>query len=169
MAVRMLDSGRSRVSILTTKPSNIGAPTTTELNAGFYASPFIPKSSWTWAASDPNTVTDTDIEKTFDQEVPTTDQYDLKLGIYRDFLAGGGFDTAGANELCFQALKVKGTTVYIYVRKTDKLSTAAWASTDEIYLGGAVMTGTPKALSEGNIKYEIPLFPVDIRAFIAVA
>ena len=165
MSVKMLSDGRRRVTVCTVKPANIGAPTLAELNAGIYASPFIPKSTFTWSAGDPNTVNDTDLEKAFDVEVPTTDTYDLGFGAYRDFLPGGGFDSAG--DALFQAVKVKGTTIYVYVRWTDKLSTAAWATGDEIYLGGAVVTGTPKAVSEGYIKYAVPLFPSDLRTFIA--
>lgn len=165
--MRMLSAGRSRVSVLTVKPSNIAAPTTAELNAGIYASPFIPKSMWTWSAGDPSTENDTDIEKTFDADVPVSDTYDLNMGVYRGFLAGGGFDST--EDALFQACKVRGTTLYIYVRKTDKLSTAAWATADEIYLGGSVITGTPKASDTAYIKYEVPLFPQDMRSFIAVA
>jgi hypothetical protein len=168
MGVPVLSTGHYRVSVLTVKPSNIGAPTTTELNAGFYASPFIPKSTFQWGAGDPSTVEDTDLEKQFDQTVPVSDTYDLGFGLYRRYLGGGGIDAT--DDAIFQACKVRGTTLYIYVRHTDKLSTAAWASTDEIYLGGQVVTGTPKDLgTDGYIKYEIPLYAADLRNFIAVA
>jgi hypothetical protein len=163
----MLSDGRTRVSVLSVKPANVGAPTVAELTAGIYASPWIPKSVWKWSAGDPNTVNDTDLEKAFDVEVPTTDTYDLGFGAYRDFLPGGGFDSTG--DALFQLVKVKGTTIYVYARKTDKLSTTAWATGDEIYLGGAVVTGTPKASPDGYIKYEVPLYPSDLRSFIAAA
>ena len=40
----------------------------------------------------------------------------------------------------FTATKTKGSSLYIYQRKTGKLETAAWASADEIVLGGLVIT-----------------------------
>jgi hypothetical protein len=91
-----------------------------------------------------------------------TERRHLRLALHP-----GGFDST--EDALFQACKVRGTTLYIYVRKTDKLSTAAWATADEIYLGGSVITGTPKASDTAYIKYEVPLFPQDMRAFIAVA
>lgn len=165
--MRMLSSGRSRVAVLTDEPADVAVPTVAELNAGIYASPFIPKSVWRWSAGDPTTVDDSDIEKAFTVETPVNDTYDLNFGIYRGINAGGtAFDST--EDALFQAAQVRGTTLYIYVRKTWKLSTTAWAAADEIYLGGAVTTGTPKALDEGYIKYEVPLYPQDMYNFTTV-
>lgn len=167
MSVRVLADGHTRVTVCTVKPAIVGAPTAAELTAGIYASPFIPKSTFSWAAGDPNTVTDSDLEKPFDVSVPTTDTYDLGFGAYRQYNGAlTGFDAT--DDALFQAVKVKGTTLYVYARRTQKLSTVAWTSGDEIFLGGAVLTGTPKALAEGYHKYAVPLFPVDMYSFITV-
>jgi hypothetical protein len=168
MGVKTLARSKTRVSVLTVKPANIASPTTTELNAGTYATPLIPASLWKWGAGDPTTVTDTDLEKAYDQEVPVADSYDLAFGLYRKYLSGGGIDAT--DDALFTAAKLRGTTLYIYARKTDKLATAAWASADEIYCGGSVVTGTPKDLgTDGYLKYEIPLYPDTLYNFIAVA
>lgn len=166
MGVRTLARGKTRVAVLTVKPANLAAPTLAELNAGFNATALIPSALWKWGAGDPNTVNDSDLEKTYDQEVPVSDTFDLGFGLYRKYLAGGGVDAT--DDALFTACKVRGATLYMYARKTDKLATAAWASGDEIYLGGAVVIGTPKDQgTDGYLKYEIPLFADTLYSFIS--
>lgn len=169
--MRMLSNGHARVAVLTTKPTNLAAPTVLELNGGVTgtanAADFIPKSLWKWGAGDPKTVSDPALSATFEAEVPTEDTYDLALGVYRGYTAAGAVDAT--EDALFAATKVRGTTLWVYARWTAKLSTDAWAATDEIYLGGAVITGTAKPLSEGWIKYEVPLYPQTMFNFIAAA
>ena len=57
------------------------------------------------------------------------------MTIFRYFNAGTGVADPTEDSL-FTAMKVKGTTLWIYPRKTGKLETAAWATGDEIFLGG---------------------------------
>ncbi|HET7398995.1 MAG TPA: hypothetical protein VFJ94_10780 [Intrasporangium sp.] len=166
--MRMLSTGHVKVAILTTKPANIAAPTVLELNGGIAnAADFIPKSLWKWGAGDPKTVSDPALSANFEAEVPTEDTYDLGLGVYRGYTAAGAVDAT--EDALFAATKLRGTTLYIYARKTGKLSTDIWAAADEIYLGGAVVTGTPKEVSEGWIKYEVPIFAQTMFNFIAAA
>lgn len=162
---RMLSAGRTKVTLLTTAPANVGLPTVTELNAGIDISDLIPRSNFRWAAGDPNTETDSPISAEFDAEVPVAKTYDLGFGLYRQFLTAGGFDT----EAAFDAVKEMGGTVYVYARRMDKLSGAAWAATDEIYLGGEVTSGGAKSVDGGYQKYEVNFYPVDMYDFIEVA
>lgn len=164
--MRMLSRGRTKVAVLTTKPANPAAPTATELNAGINASPFIPSSMWNWTVGDPTTEDDTPLSSEADQEVPVADTYDLSFGVYRGFAAAGGFDAT--EDALFQAVKERGTTLWIYARKTDKLESETWEAADEIYLGGEVTTSSPKDVEGGYIKAEVPLFPVNMHKFITV-
>ena len=164
---RMLSRGRTKVAVLTAEPADPAAPTVTELAAGIDAADLIPSSMWNWTVGDPTTEDDTPLSSEADQEVPVADTYDLSFGVYRGYLAAGGVDPTG--DALFEAVKERGTTLWIYARKTDKLSTEAWAASDEIYLGGEVTTSSPKDVEGGYIKFEVPLFPVKMQKFIAVA
>jgi hypothetical protein len=165
--MRMLSKGRTKVAVLTTAPVDPAAPTVAELTAGIDAADFIPSSMWTWTAGDPNTVDDTPLSSPGASETPDEATYDLNFGVYRGFAALGGFDAT--EDALFQAVKVMGTTLWIYARKTDKMSTEAWEAADEIFLGGEVQTSSPKNVDEGNVKYDIALFPQRMYEFIEVA
>ncbi|MFB8368585.1 hypothetical protein ACFC25_04385 [Pseudarthrobacter sp. NPDC055928] len=90
------------------------------------------------------------------------------LTLWRKFLTAGGADTA--NETGWAALSEKGAEVYGYARETDKDSTEAWAATDEIYLGGLVVTDTAQRTDgTGFIKRRIPLEPQRMYDNIVVA
>jgi hypothetical protein len=65
------------------------------------------------------------------------------MTIWRYFNAGTGVADPTEDSL-WTAVKVKGTTLYIYVRETGKLSTAAWASADELVAGGSFLTDNPQ-------------------------
>jgi hypothetical protein len=164
--MRMLSKGRTKVAVLTTKPADPAKPTVTELDAGIEASCKIPSSMWTWRAGDPTTETDSPLCVESDNEVPVADKYDTGFGVYREFAAEGGFDPL--EDALFEAVRVRGTTLWVYARKTDKLSKEAWAADDEIYLGGELLTGTPKNVEGGFIKFEVPLFAQNMHNFIKV-
>jgi len=165
--MRMLSKGRTKVAVLTTKPADPAAPTVTELKAGIEASCKIPSSLWRWSAGDPTTETDSPLCVESDNEVPVADTYDTGFGVYREFAEGGASDPL--EDALFEATKVRGTTLWIYARKTGKLSLADWAADDEIYLGGEVLTGTPKDVEGGYIKYDVPIFAQRMHNFIKVA
>ena len=164
---RMLSAGRTKVTLLTTKPANVGAPTATELNAGHDLSDMIPRSNFSWTAGDPTTETDSPISAEFDAEVPIAKTYSLGFGLYRQFLTAGGFDATA--EAAFDAVKEMGGTVWVYARKTDKLSGEAWEAADEIYLGGEVVSGGMKVVDGGYLKFEASFYPVDLFDYIEVA
>lgn len=165
--MRMLSRGHTKVAVLTTKPANPASPTVAELTAGLDGADYIPSSMWNWTVGDPTTEDDTPLSSDADQEVPVADTYDLSFGVYRGFAAAGGFDAT--EDALFQAVKERGTTLWVYARKTDKLSSEAWAAADEFYLGGEVTTSTPKDVEGGYIKFEVPLFPVLMHKFGTVA
>ena len=92
------------------------------------------------------------------------------MTIFRYFNAGTGVADPVEDSL-WTATKVKGTSLWIYVRETGKLETAAWATADEIYLGGKVLTDLPQKPSDagGYIKRRIPLEPQSMYPDIAAA
>jgi hypothetical protein len=74
--------------------------------------------------------------------------------VFRYFTALGASDAIP--DALFTAVKVKGSTIWVYSRKTSKLSTAAWATSDEIRLGAEVLTDTPQDQRGGYVKYRVP-------------
>jgi hypothetical protein len=92
------------------------------------------------------------------------------MTIWRYFNAGTGVADPTEDSL-WTAVKVKGTTLYVYVRETGKLSTAAWASADELVAGGSFLSDNPQEPSDGGgyIKRRIPLEPQSVTGPIAVA
>lgn len=154
---RSLADGRIKFAILTTKPADPAAPTVTELTAGLDASCNILSSSFVWTAA----ASDTESEKALcvqgNASVPGASNFTGSISPFRYFDDQGASETE--NDDTYQAVKAKGTELWCYARNTSKLSTEAWAASDEIYLGGYVVTDLPQAPEDrtGYIKYTVPL------------
>lgn len=165
---RMLSAGRTKVTMLTAAPADVENPTVAELEAGIDISGMIPRSLFNWTTAEPNKESDTPLSAQFEAQVPIEKTYDLKFGLYRDFdEVSGGFDAAG--EAAFEAVKLMGSTVWVYARRTDKLSGDAWEAADEIYLGGEVTSDGARLVADGYQKFEIGFSPVDMYEFTAAA
>lgn len=169
MGVRMLSAGRMKVTLLTTKPADPAAPTAAELNAGIQICRNIPAGEFTFGAADSETVDSTSLCSETKSETFGQGNYELTFGLWRKFLAAGGFDST--DDAAFEAVKEKGATLYIYARFTDKKAAEEWKGGDEIFLGAEFVTDTPKPMSavEGFIGYAIPTKVQDAWPFIEVA
>jgi hypothetical protein len=155
MGARVLADGKTKFSILTTKPANPAAPTAAELNAGIQLSDYVLTSDFTFGAVDSDKVAEKALGASGNANAIGASNYQVGFTLWRKFLTAGGFDTA--DETGWAALKVKGTTVWAYARQMDKLASAVWAATDEIYLGAEFTTDTPQRTDgTGFIKYRIP-------------
>lgn len=137
---RSLADGRTRVAILTTAPADPTAPTKTELDAGLNAAGQILASDFEFSLADSDRVSDM---KPLDQETnqeslgPSNTTVALTLFRYFDVVTG---DPDDAEETVYEAVKDKGTELWIYARETGASSKDAWAVGDEIYLGAHVIT-----------------------------
>lgn len=155
--VRSLATGHKRISIMTAPPSNPEAATLAELNAGIGAACRIAASS-KLGASDDNTVNDPALCDTVAADVPTTSKYDGQFDIFRYFDPATKNPETGVGDAVFQAMRKRGTTLYIAVRETLKESTEEWAATDPYQLY-EVVTGTPQDVeSDGFIKKSVKLY-----------
>src|SRR5665647_2287849 len=143
MAVRMLADDKIKFTILTSSPADPAAPTAAELNAGIDASLKISKDGFKWSAADSDKISEPALGSATNSAVPGMGNYDLGFTVWRQFDGvSGGIDAAA--DTVFDAVKVKNTTLWCYARKTDKLATAVWATSDEIMLGAVIVTDTPK-------------------------
>ena len=169
MAVqRVLADEHIKFTILTAAPANPTAPTAAELNAGIDASCLVFADDFTWTATDSEKVGERALCEATAAESPGISNYDLGFTAWRYFDSTTGAADVAADVL-FEAVKVKGTELYGYVRRTGKRHDADWATGDEIQLGGRFSTDTPQALNSGFIKYRIPCDPQAMDDFFAVA
>ena len=143
---KSLAEGHIRFAILTAKPANPAAPTVAELNAGIMTTASV---SCNILAADFNfgpTGSDKISEPALCDQGKTEA---LGLGAYEcAFTVFRFFDAATKNahateDALFQALKVKGATLYAYARETAKISTDAFAAADELYFGAEIVNDSP--------------------------
>ncbi len=167
MGVRVLADKRHKLTILTTKPANEAAPTLAELNGGIEACLKIASEGFSHTPADSTTVEFKALCGTREQ-VFTDSNFTQSMTVVRDYLVAGGTDPA--DDVLFNALKVRGTTLWAYGRLTDKNATDAWAAGDEIYLGTRFTPDHPQVPDNpGWVSFRIPCTVQDGWPFIAVA
>lgn len=155
---RVLADGRTKFTILTASPADPAAPTASELNAGIDLSSKVLFEGFTWTPADSDKVAEAALDDIANSNSLGRDNLNLGFTLWRYYLSGGGVDTAA--DAAFTALKVKGTTLWGYVRKSDKLASVAWATGDEIMLGAEFIVDTPQdGGSGGFLKVKIPCEP----------
>lgn len=156
--MKVAADGKKKFTLLLTEPAG-PVPTATELNAGQDISCAVLDSDANWT----NTASDRFNEKpacvSGNSQALGASNYDTALTFLREYLDAGGPDVT-AEDLGYQSVKTKGTTVWIYLRETDKLSGAAWTTGDEIHLGGEVVSDAPMRVNnDGNIKRRVEFLP----------
>jgi len=155
MAARVLADGKTKFTVVTTKPVNPAAPTATELNAGIDLSQDVLSSDFTFGAVDSDKIAEKALGDEGNANAIGASNYQAGFTLWRKFATAGGFDATA--ETGWAALKEKGTTLWAYARQMDKDASEAWAATDEIYLGAELITDTPQRTDgTGFIKYRIP-------------
>lgn len=166
---RTLADGKTKFTILTTKPANPAAPTVTELEAGIDLSCKVLSSDFAWGATDSDKVAEKALCDEGNANAIGASNYTAGFTLWRYFDAAGGFDAA--EDAGFVAVQAKGTTLWGYARRTDKSSTDAWEVGDEIYLGAAFTTDNPQPPSDvsGFIKWRVPAEVQNGYPFIEVA
>jgi hypothetical protein len=167
---KSLSDGHAKVAVLTTAPANLASPTVAELNAGIDASCRILRSGFVFGFTDSDKVSEPAVCDLINVNALGSSNFAAAMTIWRYFNAG----TLAADpteDSLWTAVKVKGTSLYIYVRETAKLSTAAWASADELVGGGLFLTDNPQRPTDGGgyIKRALPLEPQSVAGPLAVA
>lgn len=153
---KSLADGHIRLSILTAKPANPAAPTVAELNAGIGGATGVTcsilSSDFQFGATDSDKVSEKALCVVNNAEALGASNYQAALTAFRFFDAATK-NAHATEDALFQAIKVKGTTLWLYARETAKLSTDVWVTADEIFLGAEVITDTPQRLDgSGYIK-----------------
>lgn len=167
---RSLADGHTKFTILTTAPANPAAPTAAELAAGIDASDRILASDFNFGATDSDKVAEKSLAAESNANALGAGNYQCGFTAFRYFNATTGApDPTG--DVVHNACKVKGTELWVYGRRTGKKATAAWAGTDEIFLGAHVITDNPQPPSDlgGYIKERIPTEVQTAWPFISAA
>lgn len=159
---RSLADGRIKLAVLTTKPANPQAPTVTELAAGLDAAPSVLFSDFRMSAVDSDTVDEKPLSQVANAKALGPSNFEVALTVFRYFDATTKNAHATEDDL-YDAIKAKGSELWIYARETAKLSTDAWAASDEIYLGLHVITDNPQQPTStgGYIKRRVPVIVQD--------
>lgn len=152
---KTLADGTIKLSVMSTKPADPTAPTTTELAAGLDAACSVLSSDFTLGPTDSDKIAEKALCQEGNSNALGPSNFTGRLTLFRYFDAGVAEDP---EDDIYQALKAKGARVWIAVRQTSKKSTVAWAATDEVDVY-EVITDNPQMPSDqgGYIKRVIPL------------
>lgn len=154
---RSLADGHEKIAVLTTKPANPAAPTVAELEAGIDAACAILASGWTFGPTDSESFSEPAVCEEVTAESYGRSNGQFSATVFRYFANANPGQADATADALFAALKLKGTTVWVYARETAKKSTDAWAADDEIRYGAEILTDRPqKADAGGYIKRVIP-------------
>lgn len=165
--MRVLADGRTKFALLTTEPAIPASPTADELNAGIDLSFKVLQDNFTFSAGDSDKVAEKALGDINNSNSLGASNFTAGFTLWRQFADGGGFDPV--EDAGFAAVRVKGATVWLYARKTDKLASLPFADGDEIYLGMTAINDEPQDVSGGGfIKFRIPLEPQDSWPFITI-
>lgn len=155
---RSLADGHTKFTILTTAPANPASPTATELEAGIDASCSVLASDFNWGATDSDKIAEKALCTVNNANALGASNFETGFTPFRYF---DDTDVSAPEEGddVFEAVKLKGTTLWAYARKTSKLSTEPWVAADEIYLGAEIVTDEPQPPSDlgGYVKWRVPV------------
>lgn len=169
MSTTSLAAGRTKFTILTTKPDDEQAPTVAELNAGIDMSCKVLADSFQFTFADSDRLSG---QRTLCTEVESEEigpsKATLDFTLFRYWLEEGGVDPSA--DAGFAAVKEKGTQLWAYKRKTDKRSTEDWEAGDEIAIGARFETDELQDPGEeGKIRYRVPAVIRDAWSWLTVA
>ena len=165
---RTLADGHTKFTILTSSPTVPAAPTAAELNGGIDISTKTLTEGFTWTPADSDKVSESALSDNTNANSLGRANFSGGFTLWRYYLAGGGVDPSA--DAGFTAVKVAGTTLWGYVRKSDKPATDAWAAGDEIQLGAEFIVDTPQDPGSGGwVKYVIKCEIQKGYPFIAVS
>lgn len=162
---RSLAAGHRRVTIMTTKPADMKAPTKTELDAGIFASCRILAEGFTLGPGSSETVDEGTLCDETTPKVMTNGTWDdgsITAFRYFDSAKPGSAESGSGTgddigDAVFQALKVRGTTLYIADRFTGKKATDAYEAGDEVRVFEVQTDAWNQGESTGYIKAVVPL------------
>lgn len=158
--MKVAADGKKKFTLLTTAPAAAsGIPNVTELNAGKDISCAVLDSDANWSSAASDRFNEKAACQKGNSQALGAANYDTALTFLREYLEAGGADKTGEDS-GYEAVRVRGTTSWIYLRESDKDSTEDWAAGDIIDLGGEVVSDAPMRVNnDGNLKRRIEFLP----------
>lgn len=150
---KMLADARTKLAVLTVRPENPREPTVAELVAGIDASCNIAKTEYRLSPVASDTVNDPALCAEGNAPTWGASNYEGALPVYRFLDDDGATDPVG--DVVYQALKEKGTTVWLVEREGPRYD-EDWAAGDEVEVY-EVVTDNPQKPTDrtGYIKRTI--------------
>lgn len=133
---KSLADGRTKVAILTTKPADPALPTVAELEAGIDASCAILSSDFSVGPSSSETVDEKALCQEGNAVTFGASNASIEFSAFREWDETGKPLTTATGEIgdaVFQATKIKGSRLWMYIRETSKKSLEPFAPGDELY------------------------------------
>lgn len=158
---RSLADGHKKIAILTEEPVDPANPTVLELDGGIGgaagAGCRILLSDWTLGPTDSDTFNERAVCEDGNANAYGASNYQAGLTAFRYFDELTGVADPVEDAL-FEALKEKGTRLWIYERETGQDESEAWGAGDELF-GAEVLTDWPQKPGEtgGYIKRRSPM------------
>lgn len=159
---RSLADAHKKIAVLTDEPVDPSSPTVGELNGGIGgaagAGCRILLSDWTFTPTDSDAFNERAVCEDGNSEAYGASNYTAGVTAFRYFDESTGEPDAVEDAL-FEALKTKGSRVWIYERETGQPESDAWAAGDELWFGAEVLNDNPQKPSEtgGYIKRRTPM------------
>lgn len=155
MAVKSLADGRTKLAVLATAPANPEAPTVAELTAGVDASCRVAKTGYSLGATTSETINDPELCVDVNSTVYGASNFAGNFAVFRYYDEETGQVDVEGDEV-YQALKTKGSEVWLVERETAKKSTDPWAAGDEVSVYRVLLDNPQKSSDRtGYIKSTI--------------
>lgn len=155
--MRVLADGHIKFALLTTKPLEPAQPKTTELTAGIDMSCKVLRENFQFGAADSDKIGEAALCDTANSNALGPSNFQVGFTVWRMF-EDDGDDFDAEEDAGFEAVKIKGATVWLYGRQTKKLATDPWAAGDEIFFGCEAVNDEPQRADTGGfIKYRVPM------------
>lgn len=152
-----------KLTVLTAPPTEaLGALTVTTLESGLDASCRVTQADTRLRATASETLNQPAVCEPASASVPARSNYEGQLGVFRYFdeTSPGAADPEG--DVLFQAVKVKGTPVYVVERLTGKAWDAPWEAGDE-YSVFAVTTDNWQRQEDPHAGYIHVVVPLTVQ------
>lgn len=146
VAVTSLADGKVKLAILPVAPANPDAPTLTEATAGLDVSCRIAKTPYTLGPTTSETVNDPALCSDVNATVYGASNYEGQIAPFRYFDSETGQVDVEGDEV-YQALKTKGSEIWLIERDTGKKSTEPFEVGDEVSVY-RVLLDNPKKPSD---------------------
>lgn len=126
-----LADGKTKVTILATAPANPKAITLTELEAGIEASCAIMMSDYNVGAATSESVDEKALCQPGNASTWGAENGTMEFTLFLDYDDEDKLDLTSDKGKAYEAVKSKGTQIYLVQRETSKTSKEAWAVGDE--------------------------------------